>query len=361
MSRSPTHALPNGDGLPAQAVRTELAQILASDLFSRSERLSAFLKFVVEQTLDGHGDELKEHVLAIELYGKGVDFAAAADPIVRVDARRLRDKLREYYAAAPRHAVVISIPKGSYTPVFDAHETGAAPGFDVASAPLREAMADVSAPRRRSRLWLFVVASLLAGGVAWIALGRRTASSAPSPFRLLTVTAFPGAEGMPSLSPDGNFVVFTATGPDFTNTADVWVKEVDGDMVRRLTDTPQFHEALPSWSPDGRQIAFQRNEGIVSRGVYLSASGSWISIPQPPRVPLPTARRSATRRAWTCPDRSPATESMSRSRRTAVRAPSYGWPNARGPVSGARQAFRRRPRMPDRGRRITIGWRTTPS
>ena len=92
--------LPRRDDVPASAVRAELAHILASDVFSRSERLSAFLKFVVEQTLDGHGDQLKEHVLAIELYGRSTDFSTAADPIVRVDARRLRDKLRESYASA---------------------------------------------------------------------------------------------------------------------------------------------------------------------------------------------------------------------------------------------------------------------
>ena len=268
MPRLPALAPSRRDDLPASAVRAELAHILASDLFSRSERLSAFLKFVVEQKLDGHGDQLKEQVLATELYNKGTDFSTAADPIVRVDARRLRDKLREYYASAPHHRVVISIPKGSYTPVFDPNEN-TMPGLDVATFPaVGEAPAGVSAPRRGSRPWLIAVACVLLGSIVWLVIGRRATSSA-SPLRLLTVTAFPGAEGMPSLSPDGNFVAFTWTGPVFTDTADVWVKAVDGDALRRLTDTPQFHEALPSWSPDGRQIAFQRGEGTVSRGVYL--------------------------------------------------------------------------------------------
>ena len=57
-------------------------------------------------------------MIAIEVYGKGVDFNTAADPIVRVDARRLRDRLREYYAAADDREIVISVPKGSYTPAF---------------------------------------------------------------------------------------------------------------------------------------------------------------------------------------------------------------------------------------------------
>ena len=100
-------------------VRAELDRILASELFTRSERLSAFLRFIVERTLAGEGDSLKEHVIAIELYGKGADFSTSADPIVRVDARRLRDRLREYHAAAAADGVVISVRKGSYTPVFN--------------------------------------------------------------------------------------------------------------------------------------------------------------------------------------------------------------------------------------------------
>jgi len=96
---------------PAEVVRAQLARILASEIFSRSDRLTAFLTYIVEQTLAGHGAALKEHVLAMEVYGKGADFGAAVDPIVRVDARRLRDKLREYYASAPHDPLVISVPK----------------------------------------------------------------------------------------------------------------------------------------------------------------------------------------------------------------------------------------------------------
>src|SRR5215510_11127709 len=110
---------PSGGGeVPAELVRAELARILASELFVRSERLSAFLTFVVERTLAGDGDALKEQMIALELYAKGPDFNTAADPIVRVDARRLRDRMREFYDGAPADAVEISIPKGSYAAVF---------------------------------------------------------------------------------------------------------------------------------------------------------------------------------------------------------------------------------------------------
>ena len=121
------------DNPPAADVRAELDRILASDIFTRSERLSAYLKFIVERTLAGEGDTLKEQVLAIELYGKTADFNTAADPIVRVDARRLRDRLREYYASAPPGDLVISVPKGSYTPAFTATTAPAKPADHVAA------------------------------------------------------------------------------------------------------------------------------------------------------------------------------------------------------------------------------------
>ena len=269
MQRSPVMA----DGSPtAHAVRAQLARILASDLFLRSDRLTAFLTFIVEQTLDGHGAGLKEHVLAMEVYGKGADFGAAVDPIVRVDARRLRDKLREYYAAAPHDPVVISVPKGSYAPVFSANGIGGAPEREAAALPSTGLPLDSAAaaqPARWSRLWGAGIAIVLIGAAGWSAINWRRTGSEPPPVRLLTVTSFPGAEGMPSLSPDGNFVVFTWRGVDTTAPADVWVKAVDGDEVRQLTATPQFHEAMPSWSPDGRQIVFYRLEGIIERGVFL--------------------------------------------------------------------------------------------
>jgi Tol biopolymer transport system component len=277
MSGQQTPLRPSHEDPPESVVRVALARILASDVFSRSDRLSAFLRFVVEQTLDGHGDTLKEQVLANELYGKGADFSTAADPIVRVDARRLRDKLREYYASNPHDPVVISVPKGSYTPFFEENGTGPGPALDVPglettalpSADVRGSPVGAPVTRRWSRLWSVGAAIVLLGALGWLAIGWQGASSEPPPLRILTVTSFPGAEGMASLSPDGNFVAFTWTGPVFTDTADVWVKAVDGDALRRLTDTPHFHEAFTSWSPDGRQIAFQRMESGSNRGVYL--------------------------------------------------------------------------------------------
>ncbi len=97
-------------------VRSQLERMLASELFLRSPRLTSFLRFITEQALAGM--PLKEQVLGAELYEKGEAFDGASDPIVRVDARRLRDKLREYYFEFPNDPILISLPKGLYTPTF---------------------------------------------------------------------------------------------------------------------------------------------------------------------------------------------------------------------------------------------------
>src|SRR5215813_2027464 len=141
--------------LSHEAVRCQLERIVDSPVFNKSARLTAFLKFVVEQTLAGQGDNLKEQVIALELYGRGDDFDSGIDPVVRVDARRLRDKLREYYAESDADSVIISLPKGSYVPVFG--KSGAAP---VRSEP----GVGVQSAGRRAR------ASALAGSVVAIAL-----------------------------------------------------------------------------------------------------------------------------------------------------------------------------------------------
>ncbi len=108
------------DGAPGEdAIRNQLQRILAGEGFKRSDRICRFLRYTVEQVLTGRGDEIKESVLAVEVYDRPPDYNPKIDPIVRNDARRLRSKLREYYDAEGRNdPVIIEFPKGSYLPVF---------------------------------------------------------------------------------------------------------------------------------------------------------------------------------------------------------------------------------------------------
>jgi serine/threonine-protein kinase len=105
-----------------QAVREQLAAILASESFVRSRRMQRFLEFIVEETLAGRADQLGEYSIGLSVFDRGTDFEPALDPIVRNDARRLRLKLFEYYRPADTGnaaRVLILMPKGGYVPVFE--------------------------------------------------------------------------------------------------------------------------------------------------------------------------------------------------------------------------------------------------
>ncbi len=100
-------------------VLDELELVLSSDLFSRSSVLSNFLKFIVEQTLAGQTDGLKEYTIAVSALGKPSDFNPQIDAIVRIHAGRLRRLLNEYYTdAGKENPIRIEVIKGTYVPVF---------------------------------------------------------------------------------------------------------------------------------------------------------------------------------------------------------------------------------------------------
>jgi TolB-like protein/Tfp pilus assembly protein PilF len=103
----------------ANAPRRQLERVLASAGFSRNERLARFLRFVVEQHLEGRDGEIKESVIAIEVFGRRADHDPKQDSIVRTEAARLRARLNEYYVGEGKNdALVIELPKGGYAPVF---------------------------------------------------------------------------------------------------------------------------------------------------------------------------------------------------------------------------------------------------
>ena len=102
-----------------ELIRQELGRIVASDLFSRSDRLCRFLSFSVEQALRGESDRVKEYVVGVEAFGRGPSFDPRVDPVVRVEARRLRDRLKSWYEGGGRDAKIrIELPRGGYAAVF---------------------------------------------------------------------------------------------------------------------------------------------------------------------------------------------------------------------------------------------------
>lgn len=258
-SETGTRAHPRSD-LADAAVRAQLERILTSEVFSRSQQLRRFLSFIVDQRLAGQGDSLKESVIAHELYGKGTGFDGGSDPVVRVDARRLRDKLREYYEGRT-DPVVISLPKGSYVPVFEGNSNSYAEV--VSPVPVTASLEKPTFITRR-------VAVLLVGTLALVATAvmvwRTRQDSTESAAHLIPLASYQGREGPPALSPDGDLVAFAWSGPNGGRATDIYVKAVGSEALRRLTETSES-ETGPAWSPDSHRIAFVR-DGEGHHGVF---------------------------------------------------------------------------------------------
>ena len=116
------------------AVVAQLEKILASASFAQSKRLSRFLRLIVQETLTGKPDGLKEYRIGTEVFDRGTDFDPRIDSIVRVQAAKLRSKLIEYYAGEGVHdTIVIRIPRGSYAPEIQFTNISAAPAVPMES------------------------------------------------------------------------------------------------------------------------------------------------------------------------------------------------------------------------------------
>ncbi len=104
--------------IPPQLVQKQLDKIVTSSTFTQSQRLIRFLRFIVEQLLKNEADQLKEYRLGVSVFDRDESYDPRTDPIVRVEASRLRTKLREYYDLEGKDdPVLIEMPKGSYAPI----------------------------------------------------------------------------------------------------------------------------------------------------------------------------------------------------------------------------------------------------
>ena len=108
------------EGTPSpEDVRAQVEKILLHSEFAKSERIQDFLRFIVEEKLGGRAEGLKGYTIGVEVFGRDESFNPQIDPIVRVDAGRLRRKLQLYYSEEGRNdPIYIEVPKGSYVPVW---------------------------------------------------------------------------------------------------------------------------------------------------------------------------------------------------------------------------------------------------
>jgi hypothetical protein len=157
------------------AIQEQVGRLLADSHFSQSRRFPSFLRYVVEKTLSGQEDALKERTLGVEIFGRRADYDTASDPIVRVTAAEIRKRIAQYYQDPGHESELrVSLPSGSYIPQFHWPETAKQNGGAQTSIiPLTPALVVdepiKEEPRRAGRprwLWpatAFVVALLCVG------------------------------------------------------------------------------------------------------------------------------------------------------------------------------------------------------
>jgi len=256
-------------------IRAELERILASPTFSGSARSIEFLRFCVEQSLHGNQDQIKETTVALQVFGRSADYNPRTDPIVRVHARRVREKLEKYYKAEGADSPIqITIPKGAYIPQavpFGAQGArlslgiapeGSAAAITLAQQPKTPQVVPTSGDAVFFRRNLWRTVSLLFGlGVAaliYIEANRSEVRPLSVSGELAPFNALPGREQNPSWSPDGKLVAFSWNAGNAA--PHIYLQRVGQSEPYRLT-RGESTEFRPVWSPDGREIAFIRSLG----------------------------------------------------------------------------------------------------
>jgi len=196
--------------LQGDEIRTQLDRILASTEFNVPERVRHFLTYVINQTLAGHADRIKAYSVAVEVFGRDANFDIQNDPVVRIEAGRLRRALERYYLlAGSSDPILIEIPKGGYVPRFQRRE--ALPNHIEspahAAAPEGQDRAGTSDAWWGSRwlAWTVVGAALcLAVPLLWLAILPSPAPPAQEPPRpqgpSLIVRPFSNLSGQPEVN-----------------------------------------------------------------------------------------------------------------------------------------------------------------
>jgi adenylate cyclase len=125
-------------------ITCQLERMLANPDFDATPQQTAFLKYVVNQTLAGNADRIKGYTVATEVFGRRSDFDQSIDPIVSIQASRLRQALAQYFETAGRNDPIrIDIPKGTYVPVFSQKPSSIHPPDDQTIAAEQAAPLDV--------------------------------------------------------------------------------------------------------------------------------------------------------------------------------------------------------------------------
>jgi hypothetical protein len=161
-----------------EEVRAQLQKILSSSVFLNSKRYAAVLKYIVDQTLAGAGDRLKERTIGIEVFDRTPDYDTSTDHAVRSAVAEVRKRLAQYYQQDHRDQLRIEVQPGSYMPQF--RRAAVSPAFTAPSTPpvperVEPAAAGLRVESSRARLhagWLALacLVVLAAAAAGWMLL-----------------------------------------------------------------------------------------------------------------------------------------------------------------------------------------------
>jgi len=228
-------------------VRQQVRKILESSGFSTALRSRRFLQFVVEQTLNGSEDEIKEYTIAVEVFGRKDNYDSREHSAVRVEAARLRARLKEYYRSeGAQDELIIELPKGGYVPQFTARRPGSDPLAENAAEPVAPVQVTAGRPRR---IWGALGIAAAAALMLWILVAR---PNPPARFRYVSLTEN-GIESAPSISADGFEMVYARRDGQFWHI----MRRTIGRKPVDLTKDWEDDNTQPVISPDGRRVAFR--------------------------------------------------------------------------------------------------------
>lgn len=203
----------------ADQVMAALDRVVASSVFRASPQIASFLTFVVKAVLDGKGDRIKGYTIGVEVLRREATFDPQNDPIVRVEATRLRRALDRYYSGPGQtDSVVISLPRGSYVPVFRHRDE------------ILEDPDDLDRRRmlsRRSLRWAgaaIAFAGVISSG--WLLYGRYSAAPERTGSVVQSAGQLPAGNGMPVLLVTSPAVVGTRK-PNSISAESLYVRIAD--------------------------------------------------------------------------------------------------------------------------------------
>jgi Tol biopolymer transport system component len=270
-----------GLGSPsAEQVLAHLERVLQSSAFSGAPRQQRLLRHLVTNRLQGATSELKEYALGVEVFDRGDNFDPRLDPIVRVEASRLRTRLQKYYeGSGAGEQLRISIPRGAYLPSFVTVDNTLPAPPEVPQATEEEqepppmlpmlAMPPIEVPKSRRSIIGYILfgAALVALSISTNWLFHKTGGERPTPpnfVKFSRVTSDGAVCASPTFSPDGKALVYAKRQ---AGKWDLYRCDLNGMSFRNLTQSSPANNEQPAWSPDGKWIAFRRDR--ESGGLFL--------------------------------------------------------------------------------------------